>query len=82
MDYCIKIDKPQLACNIVSKYPLKQSNLEKYLVNLKSKIKDLELQLATRSNCHPNDVSTNDNPLVSSEDDEGWDRGWTIHRRQ
>ncbi|CAI4897484.1 BPG_G0044400.mRNA.1.CDS.1 [Saccharomyces cerevisiae] len=69
-DYCIKIDK-QLACTYRVKVSSKTVKVtEKYLVNLKSKIKDLELQLATRSNCHPNDVSTNDNPLVSSEDDE------------
>ncbi|CAI6899651.1 ANM_collapsed_G0053440.mRNA.1.CDS.1 [Saccharomyces cerevisiae] len=69
-DYCIKIDK-QLACTYRVKVSSKTGKVtEKYLVNLKSKIKDLELQLATRSNCHPNDVSTNDNPLVSSEDDE------------
>ncbi|CAI4536476.1 BDM_1a_G0025800.mRNA.1.CDS.1 [Saccharomyces cerevisiae] len=70
-DYCIKIDK-QVDCTYRVKVSSKRVKVtERYLVNLKSKIRDLELQLAAQSNSCPNDVSTtNDNLLVSSEDDE------------
>lgn len=69
-DYCIKIDK-QLDCTYRVKVSSKTVKVtERYLVNLKSKIRDLELQLAAQSDCHSNVVSTNDNPIVSSGDDE------------
>lgn len=69
-EYCIKINKPR-DCIYHAKTCSKTVKVtEKYVFSLKSKIRDLESQLATVANSEVNDDSSNDNPLISSGDEE------------
>lgn len=63
-EYCIKIGRPQ-DCEYQTKVPSKRVKVtERYLSNLKQKIKDLERQLNSTVEMEGSDDSPNTNPLI------------------
>lgn len=68
-DYCTKIDKPQ-ECEYHTRVSSKTVKItEKYLLSLKTRIRDLEHELNNTASPCTSEYLPDTNPLVSSEDD-------------